>query len=69
MKKINACGVSCPQPVLMTKKALEDSSDGVEVTVDNSTSKANVKKYLLSRNYDVTVDEDEDGNFIIRAEK
>jgi TusA-related sulfurtransferase len=36
--------MSCPQPVLMTKKALEAESDGIDVIVDNNTAKGNVQR-------------------------
>lgn len=55
--KIDTCGTSCPQPVLMTKKALDSNPDSIEVLVDNNTSKTNVKKFLTSRGYSVKVDD------------
>ncbi|MEL7647469.1 MAG: sulfurtransferase TusA family protein [Sedimentibacter sp.] len=55
--KIDTCGTSCPQPVLMTKKALDSNPDSIEVLVDNNTSKTNVKKFLTSRGYSVEADE------------
>ncbi len=64
MKRINACGVGCPQPVLMTKKALKGSTEGVEVVVDSNTAKANVERYLKSEGYQIEIKED-DGTFII----
>ena len=67
MHKIDTCGTSCPQPVLMTKKALEKDSAGIEVLVDNNTSKINVSKFLSSKGYNVTIDEKDD-IFTIRAE-
>lgn len=54
MNRIDTCGMSCPQPVLMTKKALEIKPDGIEVLVDNNTAKNNVTRFLNSQNYKVT---------------
>ncbi|MBR0108380.1 MAG: sulfurtransferase TusA family protein, partial [Pyramidobacter sp.] len=31
MVEIDARGLACPQPVLMTKKAIEDGADAVKV--------------------------------------
>lgn len=67
MNRIDTCGTSCPQPVLMTKKALEKDPSGIEVLVDNNTSKINVSKFLNSKGYTVTIDEKYDV-FTIRAE-
>lgn len=68
MNRIDACGTSCPQPVLMTKKALEGNPSEVEILVDNNTSKNNVIKFLSSKGYSVTVKEN-DEIFILRADK
>lgn len=58
--KIDTCGTSCPQPVLMTKKALETNPGSVEVIVDNNTSKTNVKKFLTSKGYSVEIETHDD---------
>lgn len=39
MNKIDARGLSCPEPVILTKKALAVSHEGLEILVDNETSK------------------------------
>ena len=62
-------GQECPLPVLETKKALEEASpEAIEVAVDNETSRENVERFLLSKGYDVTVEE-RDGETIIVAHK
>lgn len=68
--RIDTCGTSCPQPVLMTKKALENNHrpDKIEVLTDNNTSKTNVKKFLASSGYDVEI-ESEDDVFVVRGTK
>ena len=68
MIRIDTCGTSCPQPVLMTKKALSDSTKKIEVIVDNNTSKANVTKFLTNNGFSVSIVEDNE-NYIIKAEK
>lgn len=68
LKQIDGRGVSCPQPVLMTKKALEDDRNGVEVIVDNTTAKMNVERYLKNLGYKVQISNDNE-NFILKATK
>lgn len=68
--KIDTCGTSCPQPVLMTKKALDSNPgvDKIEVLTDNNTSKTNVKKYLSSNGFNVEIEENDD-TFVVRGIK
>ncbi|EPY2276901.1 sulfurtransferase TusA family protein [Clostridium sporogenes] len=66
--QIDARGVSCPQPVLMTKKALENNEKGIDVIVDNMTARGNVERFMINSGYKVTIEEKED-NFILSARK
>lgn len=68
--KIDTCGTSCPQPVLMTKKALDSNpkTATIEVLTDNNTSKTNVKKYLSSNGFIVEIEEKED-IFVVKGRK
>lgn len=68
MKKIDTCGMSCPQPVLMTKKSLEENPRGLDIIVDNNTAKGNVERFLKSVGYTATTREDDDV-FLIEARK
>ncbi len=65
---INAKGLACPQPVILTKKAL-DSHDELVVLVDNTTSLLNVKRFASSSGYAVDVTEESDGIFRIDIKK
>jgi selenium metabolism protein YedF len=59
MKEINARGLACPGPVLKAKEAIEkDNFKIIKVTVDNEASKQNVSRFLESRNYTVSVEQD-----------
>lgn len=51
MERIDARGVSCPQPVLMAKNAVEKSPQGIEILVDNNTAKNNVSRFLTNKGY------------------
>lgn len=66
--KIDTSGMSCPQPVLMTKKAIENSPEGIEVIVDNNVARENVESFLKHSGYSVTIRDQED-LFIIEASK
>jgi selenium metabolism protein YedF len=54
-KVIDACGLTCPAPVLLVKDAVEQT-DEQEITVllDNEASLENVTRFLTSRGYSVT---------------
>ena len=68
MKTIDTCGMSCPQPVLMTKKALDEEKDGIDVIVDNNTAKENVRRFMKNSGYSVEIEE-KDGTFVLKAKK
>ncbi len=58
MVNVDARGLSCPQPILMTKKAVEKKPESLTVTVDNETAKNNVLRFLNSSGYTVSIVED-----------
>ncbi|APF27853.1 sulfurtransferase TusA family protein [Clostridium sporogenes] len=66
--QIDARGVSCPHPVLMTKKALANNKEGINVIVDNMTARGNVERFMKNSGYKVTIEEKED-DFILSARK
>ena len=53
---VDARGLSCPQPVLMTKKALQanPSANAFEIIVDNGTAKENVTRFAEKQGYKVS---------------
>jgi selenium metabolism protein YedF len=59
---INAKGLSCPEPVVLTKKAL-DSHDEVTVIVDNEAARENIKRLASNSGCMVDVTEESDGVF------
>jgi TusA-related sulfurtransferase len=60
---VNAEGLSCPQPVLMTIDKIKEIQKGeIIVKVDTNTSKENVSRAAESQGWEVTdVQEDETG--------
>jgi tRNA 2-thiouridine synthesizing protein A len=50
MKTIDCRGLSCPQPVIETKKVLEGMKEGIiEVIVDNVAAKENVSRFASNQ--------------------
>ena len=59
-KKIDCRNMDCPQPVLETKKALEQMEEGVlEVLVNSISSIENVKRYAINNGFEVKVEKNE----------
>jgi len=68
MKKIDARGLSCPAPVLLTKAAIdEEKAARLTIIVDNKASKENVSLFLASKGFSASVTE-KDGDFFITGE-
>ena len=54
--EVDARGLSCPEPVLLTRRALEAAGSGtVEVLVDTETSVQNVSRVAWSFGWKVSV--------------
>lgn len=59
-KEIDARGLQCPQPVILTKKELDTITEGVLTTlVDNEVAKENVSKLVQGLGFEYKVDERE----------
>lgn len=69
MKEIDARGLACPQPVILTKKALEEITEGeVVAIVDNITARENVSRLAANMNYEYETTE-EKGCYHIKIKK
>lgn len=68
MIQVDARGLSCPQPVLLAKKAIAQKSNQYSIIVDNETAVQNVKRFMLSNGYSVDIDSLE-SDYVIRASK
>ena len=53
--KVDARGLSCPQPVLLTMEALKREAPRYEILVDNHTAEQNVTRFLKKAGKTVTV--------------
>jgi len=55
MKQIDCLGLSCPEPVLRTKKLIEKEKPGLlKVLVDNEAARQNVSRFLQSQGFQAT---------------
>jgi len=62
-KKIDARGLSCPQPVVLTSQAIREGADALEVVVDNEVSKENLLR--LAKKYNMRTDVSEENQDIV----
>lgn len=60
---IDARGLACPHPVVLTKKALEEA-DEVTTIVDNETAKENVSRLAVSQGCQLSIEEKEEGIYL-----
>lgn len=58
MKELDARGLSCPEPVIMIRKAMASGEDDYTIIVDNLTSRENVTRYANHQGYQVAVKEE-----------
>jgi selenium metabolism protein YedF len=64
IKIVNARGLSCPQPVVLAKQAIE-AHEQVKVIVDTDTALENVKRLGTKLGCDVKVEKKNDGTYEI----
>ena len=68
MTKVDARGLSCPEPVILISQAMKSGENAYEITVDNRISKENVTRYAEHQGYKVSVTE-ADGEFTLTIQK
>lgn len=52
--KVDARGLACPQPVLLTMEAIKSTQDSeIEVLVDNEASRENVSRAAVTQGWKV----------------
>jgi TusA-related sulfurtransferase len=68
--KVDARGLSCPQPVLMTLDEIKKIDRGeIEILVDTDTSKENVTRAVENQGWQVKDIQDEDEGYRIIINK
>lgn len=68
MKQLDARGLSCPEPVILIRKAMMSHENTYEMIVDNPTSRENVTRYAEHQGYTVTVKE-QNGEYTLTMTK
>jgi len=68
--KVDARGLSCPQPVLMTIDEIKaGATSEIEILVDTETSKENVSRAATSQGWEVTNVSEEGDEYTIAIRK
>lgn len=68
-KTIDARGRSCPEPVIMTKNALDENpEESFDILVDVEVAVENVTRFAKNSGYKVDVEENK-GYFILHIQK
>lgn len=68
-KTIDARGRSCPEPVIMTKNALDESpEESFDILVDVEVAVENVTRFAKNSGYKVDLEKDK-GYFILHIQK
>ena len=57
MKIIDARGLSCPEPVVLLRSAMESKENAYQIIVDNHASRENTTRYAQHMGYKVTTAE------------
>lgn len=65
---IDARGLSCPTPVLLTQKEVKKNCDIIEVLVDNKCSVENISRLANNCGFSMKYEE-KDGDFFITLTK
>ena len=55
MFSLDCTGLSCPIPVVKTKKALKENPEGMDVLVDNVAAMENVSRFAEKMGYNAAV--------------
>ena len=68
MTKVDARGLSCPEPVILISRAMKSGDSEYEIVVDNRVSWENVTRYAEHQGFTVSVTE-ADGEFTLSIRK
>ena len=67
---VDARGLSCPQPVIMARQAIQELGKGtIEVIVDSGTARDNVSRTGKNSGWSVKVEEQTGGFFKVMLQK
>ena len=67
---VDAGGLSCPQPVLMTLNKIKEIKKGeILIKVDTDTSKENVSRAAQSQGWEIADVQEDEGGYQITVKK
>lgn len=56
MITIDACGLSCPQPVILALNAIKDGNNYFQVIIDNNTASENIQRLAVNKGYKIEIE-------------
>lgn len=68
MRKVDARGRSCPEPVMMARAALMKEGEGAEILVDNICAVENITRFAAHQGYEARREE-RDGEYTLTLTK
>ena len=68
MATLDARGLSCPEPVIMIRKAMKTKEASYDMIIDNHASKENVTRFAEKAGYRVTLKEN-NGEYTLEMRK
>lgn len=69
MKTIDARGVACPEPLVMTRNAIQSGDSSYKILVDSANAKENVSRFAENSGFSVAVSESDDAFEIVITKK
>jgi tRNA 2-thiouridine synthesizing protein A len=67
-RRIDARGLSCPQPVIMVDRAIADGNNDLEILVDNEVARENITRLASKRGFKTDARQ-EGADIVIRTAK
>lgn len=64
IKEVDARGLSCPEPVVLTMKSVDKNCKEIKVIVDTNIAKENVSRFLKGKKFEITVEENSGDYYI-----
>ena len=68
MKKIDVCGLNCPEPVIRVKSVMDAGEKDIEVLCDQAVAKENISRLCKKMKYKIVVFSEGD-NYILKISK
>jgi tRNA 2-thiouridine synthesizing protein A len=69
MEKLDVRGLSCPIPVVKTKKLIDQGVAAIQITGDSAVSRENVCKLARACGYNITMNVDDKNNWEMEIKK